>query len=181
VADSPAELRTTPRADPSVMIFVRHGRAIAQPGLATEDWPLDPAHVGDIDRLRSALPEVPVICSDMRRAVETAAYFGEPTIDARLREVSRPWTDDVERALARYFEDAVLDGWEPQAEVRTRMQSVVDDYGAAIYVSHGTALSLYLASVAPALRAMAFWNRLRSPDAWALDGMRVTRVEADVT
>jgi hypothetical protein len=48
----------------------------------------------------------------------------------------------------------------------------------ASYVSHGTVLSLYLASVVPSLNAMRFWTELRNPDAWQLDGESLVRVGA---
>jgi broad specificity phosphatase PhoE len=75
-----------------LVIFVRHGRAIVGPDAPEQGWSLDPALVDGIHALRDALPDLPVVCSDMRRAVETAAHFGDPVIDARLREVSRPLT-----------------------------------------------------------------------------------------
>ena len=149
---------------------------MTQRGQPTQEWPLDLAHVGDIAALKPALPELPVVCSDMRRAIGTASFFGTPTIDARLAEVSRPWSDDLDAAISRYFGAESLDGWEPQADVRARMQAVVADHGDAIYVSHGTVLSLYLASLVPALEAMRFWSELRNPDAWELDGSRLSRV-----
>ena len=114
----------------------------------------------------------------MRRAIETARFFGEPTIDPRLREVSRPWTHDLDVLIARYFRGESVDDWEPQPEACARIGAVVQDHGRAIYVGHGTVLSLYLASVVTTLDAMRFWTELRSPDAWQLDEMRLVRVSA---
>jgi broad specificity phosphatase PhoE len=158
------------------MIFVRHGRAIVQPQVPAHDWPLDPAHVDSISALRVSLPELPVVCSDMRRAVETAKFFGEPVVDPRLQEVSRPWTDDLDGAIARYFRGEPVEGWEPQADARARLAAAVEDHGRAIYVSHGTVLSLHLASVVPTLDAMGFWAGLTSPDAWRLEGAGLVRL-----
>jgi broad specificity phosphatase PhoE len=76
------------------VIFVRHGRALVRRDVPTHEWPLDPESIGDIEQLRVSLPGLPVVCSDMRRAVDTARHFGEPTIDPRLAEVWRPWTHD---------------------------------------------------------------------------------------
>ena len=56
------------------------------------------------------------------------------------------------------------------------MQAALEDYGEAIYVSHGTVLSLYLASLVPRLEAMRFWSEVANPDAWELDGNRLSRV-----
>ena len=163
---------------PRVVIFVRHGRAVVQAAVPTDDWPLDPAHLTDIETLRDALPDLPVVCSGMRRAVETARFFGPPAVDPRLAEVSRPWTGDLEQSIARYFAGERLEGWEPQDAARARVEGAIEDHGRAIYVSHGTVLSLYLASVVPSLNAMRFWSELRNPDAWQLDGESLVRVVA---
>jgi broad specificity phosphatase PhoE len=59
------------------VIFIRHGRAIAHPDVPTVDWPMDPAFTADVAALRAAAPELSVVCSNMRRAIETAQFFGE--------------------------------------------------------------------------------------------------------
>lgn len=158
------------------MIFVRHARAVVDPERPTEEWPLDPAHVGDVARLRVALPDLPVVCSDMLRAVETARLIGEPTVEPRLAEVSQPWTDDLEGCLVRYFAGERIAGWEAQDAARARLQSVVDEHGEAIYVSHGTLLTLYLASARPTVDAMEFWAALASPSAWQVAADRLVHL-----
>jgi len=157
---------------------MRHGRAVVEPEAPTGEWQLDAAHVDDIVALRSALPRRPVVCSDMRRAIETARFFGEPTIDPRLREVSRPWTDDLDVSVMRYLRGEPVVDWEPQSEARARIEGVAKDHGRAIYVTHGTVLSLYLASIVPMLDAVQFWSELRSPDAWQLSESRFVRLSA---
>ena len=163
---------------PRFVIFVRHGRAIVQRDAPTSEWPLDSAYVADVIALRTLMPDLPVVCSDMRRAVETAQFFGEPTIDPRLREVSRPWTDDLDDSVTRYLGGEAVDDWEPQSEARARIAGVVEQKGRAIYVSHGTVLSLYLASVVPDLDALRFWSELRNPDAWRLEDKGLVRLSA---
>ena len=101
-----------------VVIFVRHGRAIVQSDVPAGEWPLDPEHVGTIAALRAVLPELPVVCSDLRRAVETARFFGEPLIDPRLAEVARPWSQDLEEPVRRYFRGEAVAGWESQVDAR---------------------------------------------------------------
>jgi broad specificity phosphatase PhoE len=160
------------------VIFVRHGRAIVGPDVPESEWSLDPAFVDRVGALRPALPDLPVACSDMRRAIETAAHFGSPAIDARLREVARPWVADLERDVERYLAGEILDEWEPQAYARARFRAVLDDHARAIYVTHGTVLTLYLASVVPSFDAMRFWTGLTFPDAWELDATRLTRLSA---
>jgi broad specificity phosphatase PhoE len=90
--------------------------------------------------------------------------------------VWRPWTDDLNASVARYFLGETLDGWEPQAVAGARVQSVVDEHGDVLYVTHGTVLTLYLASVVPTLDAMSFWTALTTPDAWRVDGERLVRL-----
>jgi broad specificity phosphatase PhoE len=161
----------------SVVIFVRHGRAILRPELPAHEWPLDEAHLDDIVALRHVLPDLPIVCSDMRRAIDTARLLGEPTVDPRLAEVSREFSDDDFRgSVARYLQGDTVDGWEPQADALARIQSSVVDNGEAIYVSHGTLLTLYLASIVPDLSAMQFWEAFTNPDAWQVDGDRVIRL-----
>ena len=53
------------------------------------------------------------------------------------------------------------------------MRAVTDEHRDAVYVTHGTALSLYLASVVPNLDPFGFWTGLQSPDAWLIDGERL--------
>ena len=165
-----------PAPQARALIFVRHGRSVVRRDLVPHEWPLDAAHVGEIAKLHSVLPDLPVVCSDMRRAIDTARYFGEPTIDARLAEVTRPWTDDLDDGIARYLHGEQLQGWEPQADVQARIQAVVDAHPDAIYVTHGTAMTLYLASLVPTLNTKQFWADLRMPDAWQTDGESLRRV-----
>ena len=162
------------RADRRLLIFVRHGRALVQPDVPTHDWPLDPAHLGAIEELHAVMPALPVVCSDMRRAVDTAAFFGEPKIDERLREVERPWSDDLHGPLARYLRSEVVPGWEPQADAAARVRAVAGEHGRAIYVTHGTVLSLYVASIVRVIDAMQFWTDLTNPDAWELADGRLS-------
>jgi hypothetical protein len=50
----------------------------------------------------------------------------------------------------------------------------VKDHGPAIFVTHGTVLTIYLASIAPDIDAMTFWSGLSTTDAWNVDGTQVT-------
>ncbi len=164
---------------PSVVIFVRHGRPLVQPRVPSYEWPLDPTHAGLVENLGAALPGLQIVCSDMRRAIETARYFGEPTIDERLREVAQPRLGELDDELERYLRGERLDGWERQHQAHARVQAAVHDHGDAIYVSHGTVLSLYLASVVPKLSASRFWRGFRYPDTWKLDGNDLVRISTN--
>ena len=142
----------------------------------SSQWPIDPSHVGDIDQLRLALPDLPVISSDMRRAADTATFFGKPTVDPRLVEVARPWTKDLDSDVARYFRGDVLPGWEPQVSARSRFEAAVQHHGSAIYVTHATVLTLYLAATLPGFEALGFWRGLEWPDAWVVNGNGLLRL-----
>lgn len=157
-------------------IFVRHGRSVPDADLPTEAWPLDPDGHGDIASLALRLPPLPVVCSDMRRAIETAGFFGAPTVDARLAEVSRPFVDDLQDSIVSYLAGETVDGWEPQSRAIARLHASVADHGDAIYVTHGTVLSLFVAAQCPALDAHTFWADLRTPDAWSIVGSEAARL-----
>ena len=85
--------------------------------------------------------------------------------DARLGEVSRRWSDDLDRPIDRYFGGEAVPGGDAQADAAACVHAVVEEHGRAIYVTHGTILSLYLASVVPSIDAGQFWTDLTNPDA----------------
>ena len=98
-------------------------------------------------------------------------------IDIRLREVTRVNTEDFDAKIVGYLAGEPVLGWEPYEEVSDRIHTVVDEFGSdALYVGHGTALTLYLKDRSPSLDAYAFWTQLRNPDAWQLRGTGLTRL-----
>ncbi|HVE91328.1 MAG TPA: hypothetical protein VNE62_03360 [Actinomycetota bacterium] len=119
--------------------------------------------------LGSLLPDLPVVSSDERKAVETADALGRDFfIDSRLREVSRPWIQDPNKFHAdtrRYLAGDALAGWEPQSEALARFAEAAD----GIVVSHGTVMSLFVASRIR-IDPVRFWSRLTFPDAWEVGG-----------
>jgi broad specificity phosphatase PhoE len=155
------------------MIVVRHGRALVDRNEDPHSWPLDPGAVHEITAIAGALPSLPVVCSDMQRAIGTASYSGRPVVDARLAEIDRPWSDDLTASIARYFAGDAVDGWEPQLAARVRFAAAVADHGEAIYVSHGTVMTLYLSSVVADFTPFEFWQALPSPSAWHVSEGRV--------
>jgi hypothetical protein len=76
----------------------------------------------------------------------------------------------------RYLRGDEIDGWEPQRVALSRFAACVKARRDAIYVTHGTVLSLYLASVVDGFDPVAFWNGLTSPDAWRLADGELTRL-----
>jgi len=157
-------------------ILVRHGLSLPDPETPSESWPLDPAGRADIAALAVRLPSMPIVCSHMRRAMETAEFFGVPTIDPRLAEVTRPFVADAEESFAVYFSGQAVDGWERQSDAIARIEASLADHGDAIYVTHETVLSLFMASRCPALDAHSFWAHLRNPDAWSIRQTEAVRL-----
>jgi len=151
-------------------IFVRHGKARVVNDVPTAAWPLDPNFVHDVSALAERLADRRVVVSiDFRRALETATLFGQPLRDPRLREVERQWTSDLDVLIRRYFAGESIRGWESQTDVVARVSAVVDEFGDdALYVGHGTSLTLYFKDRFPGLDAYGFWAQLRNPDAWLI-------------
>ena len=103
--------------------------------------------------------------------------FGQPLRDPRLCEVERLWTGELDRLIRRYFAGESIDGWESQRDVVARVSAVVGEFGDdALYVGHGTSLTLYFKDRCPGLDAYGFWAGLRNPDAWQMRGDSLTRL-----
>jgi broad specificity phosphatase PhoE len=154
------------------MIFIRHARPIVDETRPPAEWELAPDAVPHF-----ALPDLPVVASAERKAQATAAFIADEfAIDHRLGEVTRPWVDDLAVANARYLLGERMDGWEPQPDAVARFTAAVGEYGEAIFVTHGTVLTLYLATAVPDLEPVGFWSGLAFPDAWSLGDNRLTRV-----
>ena len=154
-----------------------------EPDRPASDWRL-----GALGRQRSKLlasrlqglsPRV-VWSSREPKAVETAeivaASLGAPVqIADGLEEHHRdgvpfyPTRDDFEAAVERFFckPDRLVLGSETAKQARDRMSAAIDDIVESgqedsIVVTHGTVMTLYLASVSD-VRPMCFWRRLGLP------------------
>jgi len=123
-----------------------------------------------------------LVSSSEPKALETAEEIGarwsaDVETDDRLREAERPWVGPGYRAMAhRYLRGEALEGWEPHAEVASRMGAAVTAASerangqALVVVSHGLALSVHLGDrLGPEFDQESFWSRLAFPDAWVLD------------
>jgi len=154
--------------------FVRHTET---------DWNVEERYSGQSDvptltgygawqacRLGETLKKVPikqVVCSDLRRARDTALIIAAPhrlvpLVDSRLREVSLGSMDGMfkEEARERHVEprfstrNRLFDftdlGGESYNDVLRRHGEVVDEFrvrvfeGDTVFVGHGTALRLFL-------------------------------------
>lgn len=92
--------------------WVRHGPTHVRRMVGWTDVPADLSNTARLQALRTALPDAPVISSDLLRARQTAAVLDRPLLpeSAALREFhfgdweNRAFDDIEDPALRRYFE-----------------------------------------------------------------------------
>ena len=165
------------------LVLVKHSMPEIEPDRPASTWRL-----GEIGRQRSELlasslssfnPEV-IWSSTEPKAVESAEIvatsFGVPVQTAvGLEEHHRdgvplyPRRDDFEAAVEQFFckPDQLVLGTETAEQARDRMAAAIDEVIDAgqqdsIVVTHGTVMTLYVASVA-GVQPMRFWHRLGLP------------------
>ena len=88
-----------------------------------------------------------------RRAARLAGLDATP--DDRLREVTRPWSDDYEADVRRYLTGAAVSGWEPREAVLARLHAALDGFD-GFAVTHGLAIALHGDMTFDEWRAMPF-------------------------
>jgi broad specificity phosphatase PhoE len=174
------------------IVLVRHARPLQDPSRRPAEWGLHPSGTAALsplaDELRALGPER-LLTSPEPKAVQTGAVLadllGVPTEpDPRLHEVRRPPVRDdaaFTRAVETYLGGGGVVGWEAPETVVQRMQQAVDDalaLGLVGFVSHATALSLYVQHLGLAV-AWEFWNRLKAPDGWLVEGTTIRRIGPD--
>lgn len=172
---------------------MRHGRSRTDHDLPPEQWRLDDAAFADIDRLADSgvLPAGATwVSSREPKAFDTAtrlrARLGEPvevTTAGDLDEQRRPaeWIPDfalhIHRALLAEAEP-VAEGWEPCAEVRSRVGRAVgallaraerDGARDVVLVGHSTAWTLLVAELTDRPVDLVAWERLLMPDYCEID------------
>ena len=168
----------------SAVILVRHALPEIERGLASKLWGLSESSREDCVLLAHALPAPvagAVVTSDERKARETAEVIAlrlglQVETDPRLAEVDRPqvWDRDYREVAAAYLAGTPEPGWEAREAVVGRFAAAVTDArvraeGAdVIVVSHGMAISLWVASVCT-IDLPAWWRELTLPDAWRVD------------
>jgi hypothetical protein len=105
-----------------------------------------------------------------RRAPLAEGY----SVDPRLREVARPWSEDplaFEDACRQYLSGISVPEWEPQPAALARFT----DAAQGIVISHGTILSLYVGAHT-CVHPFTFWRSLQMPDAYEVFGGRLTHL-----
>ncbi|AJE48541.1 histidine phosphatase family protein [Celeribacter indicus] len=150
--------------------LVRHGPTHARCFVGWSDLPADLSDRAALARLEAALPQVPVISSDLRRAVDTATALQGPrprlAHDPRLRETHfgawelHSWAqiEQADAALAReVFEtpgSAAPPGGESWNAFSARVHAAIDALdGETIVVAH---MGVVLAVLQRALGVTAY-------------------------
>ncbi|MEM8978792.1 MAG: histidine phosphatase family protein [Pseudomonadota bacterium] len=122
----------------SKLWLVRHGPTHAKSMIGWTDLPADLSDTAQIDRLKSYLPDAPVISSDLTRAVTTADALQGTRIrlphNARLREIHfGAWEGLTFKEANDRDPEALSDFWErpgpsraPGGESWNALQSRVD-------------------------------------------------------
>jgi broad specificity phosphatase PhoE len=154
------------------------------PRISPTRWHLTPAARQASRLLAEVLPANALLVSSTEtKAMETAQEIqsvagGSIVTDDRLTEVAHhgTWQDDHATLARQYVAGRCHDGWEDHAEVVSRFRSAVlesldrADSQPLVVVTHGQAMSTWLASGAQLVDPVEFWTSLRFPDAWRLSG-----------
>ena len=165
------------------LTLVRHSTPEIQPEKPASAWRLSALGRERSELLASRLQDLSpgvVWSSREPKAVETAqivaASFGVPVqVADGLEEHHRdnvpffPTADDFESAVERFFDNPgrLVLGSETADQARNRMSAAIDnivesDQQDSIVVTHGTVMTLYVASIAD-VDPMCFWRRLGLP------------------
>lgn len=145
------------------LVLVRHAAVELVDGVPPEEWRLTEAG----EAAAAELAESPslagverAVSSPEPKARATAEALGLPVeLDDRLCEVRRAGErvrtlDEHRERVARYLAGEPPEGWEPLEDVQRRVVAAIEEHeGPLAVVSHGMALTLYLA-----------WLRGRPPD-----------------
>jgi broad specificity phosphatase PhoE len=162
------------------VILVRHALPEVVPGVPPRLWELGESGRASARALAQRLTGAQIVSSDEPKAFQTAeaiaAHLGaEMAVDHRLGEVRRPeeW-DDAYRDHARsYLAGETLAGWEPREAVVARVTAAARG---DIVVTHGLALTLWVAARGLVGERVGFWEELRFPDAWSALAGHLRRV-----
>jgi broad specificity phosphatase PhoE len=163
------------------LIVVRHALPEVVPGVAPHLWELGPEGRAAARALAARIDPTRVVTSDEPKARQTAEEIAAPhgaeiVVDARLREVARPaaWDEGYRDTALRYVAGEALAGWEPHEAVVARFAAAC---GAGdVIVTHGLAMTLWLASEGLVAARGPFWAQLAFPDAYSALAGHLRRV-----
>lgn len=160
--------------------FIRHGPTHAKTMVGWSDLPADLSDTAKIARLETLLPSVPVVSSDLSRAVTTAdaVQRNRPRLDHdpdlreihfgewELRSFAEIEAEDPERISAFWQEPGAVrapggEGWD---DLRARVDRAVDrlaaQHGALIVVAHFGAILSQVQRAARLTADEAFAHRI---------------------
>ena len=169
-----------------MLYLIRHAYT-QRTALPVETWPLSDLGRQQAQRL-AELPfwqNVEMICASVEpKALQTAQIVAErrdlpvePIFD--LRELRRPGgpVDDYESAVRQVLENPTtsVNGWEPAGEAQTRIVTAIErllmlhEGQTLAVVSHGLALTLYLAYLTDTPPTLDSWRSLPFASATLVD------------
>lgn len=162
------------------VLLVRHAEPVVDRSVPPADWPLTPEGLASArslgPTLAAELAGRVVACSWERKALETAAAMvgsvDDVLVDLRLGEVRRPWVESGHReAVLAYLRGEASPGWETREEAVGRFREGLESLPTRepAVVTHGTVMTLFVASVVADVDAPGFWSNLEMPDAWLVD------------
>ncbi len=169
-----------------MLYLVRHAKASVRPELPPAQWHLSPEGRADAEALaaepRWAGLEM-VYTSPEPKAAATAQRLAARhglaiRFEPDLREVERDdWLDEgFDDATRRYLAGEAIPSWEPREIAAARITTCIDGIAArhegdVAVVSHGTALTLYVASFGDrdGVGGYELWSRLAMPDVALVD------------
>jgi len=161
----------------NTLYLIRHAHS-QQTALPAETWPLSDLGLRQAQRLAEQpfWQDVDIICTSVEpKAIQTAQFVAErhdlpvePSFD--LRELRRPGgpVGDYESVVRQVLENPTrsVNGWEPAGEAQTRIMTAVErllmlhESETLAVVSHGLALTLYLAHLADATPTLDLWHSI---------------------
>jgi broad specificity phosphatase PhoE len=137
-----------------MLTLVCHAAVVVDPAVPSSEWVLSPE--GREAARALELPGGTALTSPEPKAAETAVLAGlEARVDPRLREVSRPWSDEYVVEVERWFAGEEPKGWEQRADALARLRGALDGFD-GVAVSHGLAISLYAGLSFDEWRALPF-------------------------
>jgi broad specificity phosphatase PhoE len=139
-----------------MLTLVRHAAVVVDARVPSSEWRLSEEGRAAARALALDGDVSTALTSPESKAVETAELAGlDVRVDERLREVSRPWSDDYVADVRRWFDGEELPGWERRADALARLRAALDGV-AGVAVSHGLAISLYAGLSFEEWRALPF-------------------------
>lgn len=137
-----------------MLTLVRHAAVVIDPAISSSEWHLSPE--GREAARALELPDGAALTSPEPKAAETAELAGlDALVEPRLREVSRPWSDDYVADVEQWFAGDEPAGWERRADALARLRDALDGFD-GVAVSHGLAISLYAGLTFDEWRALPF-------------------------